>query len=67
MIGQDRAVIDQKIPQIGNLLEIARHIGHIAAEVHIVELNEDNMLNSIVIGVQCAPAIAGVSASAMVA
>src|SRR5580698_7733847 len=67
MIGQDCAVIDQEIAQIGNLLEIARHIGHIAAEVHVVELNVDNMLNSIVIGVQRATAVTGVAASVIVA
>jgi hypothetical protein len=52
VIGQDRTAVDQKVPKIRHLLQIRGHVWNIAAEVHIVELDIDNVLDSIVVGMQ---------------
>jgi hypothetical protein len=44
MVGQNRPLTFEKVQQVGHLFEIGRHVGVIADEMRVIELNIDNML-----------------------
>jgi hypothetical protein len=50
MIAADDAVILHEIEQIGHLLEVRWHIGIVAPQMHIVELDVHDMLDAVVGG-----------------
>jgi hypothetical protein len=43
MVGQKGPVPFEKVKQIGHLLEVGRHVGVVAPEVNIIELEVDDM------------------------
>jgi hypothetical protein len=45
MIAADHAVVAHEIEEIWNLLEIGRNIRVVAPQMHIVELNMDDVLD----------------------
>jgi hypothetical protein len=47
MIGQKRTVAFEEFEQIRHLLEVGGHIGVVAAEMDIVELNVDDVLDAV--------------------
>jgi hypothetical protein len=65
VIGEHCAVVDQKVPQVRHLFKVAGNILQVASKVHVIELNIDNVLDSIVIGMQLATAVAGVAVAAI--
>jgi hypothetical protein len=47
VIGEQSALVLEEIQQIGHLLEVRRHIWVIAAQVDIIELDIDDVLNTV--------------------
>ena len=48
VIGEQSALVLEEIQQIGHQLEIGRHIRIISAEMDIVELDMDDVLDAVV-------------------
>ena len=46
MVGKDRAVVHEEIEQVGNLLEIGRDELIVATEMHVIELDVNDMLDA---------------------
>jgi hypothetical protein len=47
MVGQKCSVAFKEVQQIGHLLEVGGHIGVVAAEMDIVELNVDDVFDAV--------------------
>jgi hypothetical protein len=47
VIGEDRALLLKEIQQVGHLFEVGRHVRIIAAQMHIVELDIDYVLDAV--------------------
>ena len=45
MVGEQHTIVLNEIEQIGHLLEVGRHIGIVAAQMHIVELDMHDVFN----------------------
>ena len=59
MIAADDAVVLHEIEQIGHLLEVRRHIGIVPPQMHVVELDVHDMLDTVVGGLQPARRLSG--------
>jgi len=47
MIGENRAFFLEKMQQVGHLLEIGGHIGIVAAQMNVVELDINDVLDAL--------------------
>jgi hypothetical protein len=45
VVGEQRAVVREEVPQRGHLLEVRRHARGVAREVRVVELQDDDVLD----------------------
>ena len=56
VVGQQHAVVLDEVEQVGHLLQVRRHVGVVAGEVDVVELDVNDVLDLLVSRIELAAA-----------